>query len=173
MNSMHILWASILPFLGGGDDALVHLTSCSFFRPCNVCYLPLSASACFLCSSNLHYTAGWYRQNKWKWVLVKCFIYSAKTRFKEQLLPLLLYDVLDCLWLLLPKKQSKTKETKKTKHEKQSKRIQIIAALWYISCFWLFMQCFSCFCNLIRTRRTTTSKPCWPATAEAGKKSKV
>ena len=31
------------------------------------------------------------------------------------------------------------------------------------------MQCFSCFCNLIR-RTTTTSKTCWPATAEAGKK---
>ena len=64
------------------------------------------------------------------------------------------------------KKQSKTK---KTKHEKQSKRKQIIAALWYISCFWLFVQCFSCFCNLMRRRTTTTSKTYWPATADAGK----
>ena len=72
--------------------------------------------------------------------------------------------------VLLRKKQRKTKETKENKHEKQIKRIQILAAICDIRCFWLFMQCFYCFCNLVGT--TTTSMTCWPATAEAGKKNR-
>ena len=61
--------------------------------------------------------------------------------------------------LLLTKKQRKTKKTKENKHEKQIKRIRIIAAVWYISCFWLFMQCFYCFCNLVPTTPTIIQPP--------------
>ena len=54
---------------------------------------------------------------------------------------------LNCFYLLKNKgKQRKQRKTNmKNKHEKRIKRIRIIAAVWYISCFWLFMQCFYCF----------------------------